>query len=691
MSKEVKVFLKMSNLGGTSFKLNYFKGFERLSEPFKYDLIMTAQSSDVNFESLIGQSATVSVSVGSLTRTYNGIVGHFEQDNTPFTPLGVWTVYRASLYPKFWLLKFSGQCRIFQNQSIVTIITSILDESQITYSNQVTSSGMDPLEFCVQYNETDFNFVSRLMELAGIFYFFQQTESGHTLVLADSVSAYTPCPKASVGKFHDAVVHEQPLLLVNSCFLTQRIVPQSNTLKSYNYLTPQTPLRADASGPSSAGGGTLTTYDEIYGQQGEGDQLVKVKLESEDVPQKMVEGVSTIPFFLPGHTFQLEGHPRSDANVTYVLYETIHEARLVEEGPEHPLYKNHYKGLPEATLFRAPQKTPKPRIYSTQTAVVTGQEGQEIYTEQYGRIKVKFHWDPSPKKDETTSCWIRVATLWAGQTWGTLFTPRVGHEVVVSFIDGDPDKPLVVGSVYNGENKPPYLPSEPTKSTIKSQTSPAKDESIPGYNEFRFEDKKGSEEIYIYAQKDFNMKIQNDHNITIVGGNRAITLEAQEEHEEQRQGQQSNDSLKLMNGDKSLEIVKGDYTILLDKGNISVTCAKGDVKFKVTGDISFECTGNFDVKAGQSITVEAGQSISEKAATSVSIEAGSEFSAKAGASAAIQAGAEFSAKAGASAAIEAGAEFSAKAGATADISGGAAVSIKGATVGVTGALITLNG
>jgi type VI secretion system secreted protein VgrG len=664
--KAAKIFLNVKTADGTPFKINTFRGVEKLSDLFEYSLLMTARSRDVKFDALMGKPATVSLQVGSQIRTYNGIIGRFEQEDTPFKPIDMWTVYRATLYPKLWLLNFSGQCRIFQNKSALEIIKNILDEHQITYANQATTRGLETRIFCVQYNETDLNFISRLMEEEGIFYFFQQTQESHTLVLADSVAAHLPCPSAASASFHNAAVQDQFMGKVSSCFLTERIVPQRNTLKSYNYLRPQNPLKASAAGASNAGGGEITTYDEIYEEQARGDGLVKVQIEAEDLPQKMSEGLSTVPFFLAGYKFNLENHPRKDANLSYVLYEVIHEARIVTEGSNEHLYKNSYRAFPTTIPFRPAQKARKPRIYGTQTAKVTGKPGEEIYTEEYGRIKVKFHWDPSESQDDTTSCWIRVATLWAGQKWGTLFTPRVGQEVVVSFIDGDPDKPLVVGSVYNGENKPPYLPSEPTKSTLKSQTSKKGDDASSGYNELRFEDKRLSEEIYIHAQKDFKIDIQNNHDIKIVGGNRSVTLEAQAEQEEERQGTQSNDSLKLMNGDKSLEIVKGNYTIRLDDGNITVTCLRGNLDFKVDGNISFDCTGNFNVKAVEAISLDAGSSITANAVGS------------------------FSAKAGSTATVAAVGSTEIEAGGSLDLKAIGSASLKAMTVSVTGLPIRLN-
>lgn len=580
MSK-AKVFLDVKLPAGGPFTLAHFRGIERLSDLFDYSLLITCPNRDVDFSGLMGKSATASVKVGSKTRTYNGIIGHFEEDDTPFKPFDFQTNYRAILYPKLWLLTFAGQCRIFQHKSTIDIIKSVLGEHQVEFSDHTTHAGRTKLEFCVQYNETDFNFISRLMEQEGIFYFFQQTEGNHVMILGDALSAHHPCPSASSASFHKEAVAEQNMLQVSSCLIQQRIVPKATMMGSYNYLTPQTRLRGHASGHSQGGGGKITVYDQIYEHQSRGDELAKISLQAKELPQKMVTGISTVPFFLAGYKFKLQEHPRKNANIEYTLYEVVHEARLKPDSSSEHLYENTYKAFPSSVTFKAPQITPKPHIYGTQTAKVTGKEGEEIYTEEYGRIKVKFHWDPSPENNESTSCWIRVATLWAGQKWGALYTPRVGQEVVVSFIDGDPDNPLVVGSVYNGDHKPPYRPSEPTKATLKSQTS--KKEGEAGFNEFRFEDKRDHEEIYLHAQRllkyfvgtDWDRTIEDNQNTTIVKGSRTTTLEAKTEKE-------GNDSLTLRHGNKSLQMDKGNYSAKLMEGNRTTTLMKGNDTLTLT-------------------------------------------------------------------------------------------------------------
>jgi type VI secretion system secreted protein VgrG len=711
-TKGAKIYLDVKAPGGTTFKINSFRGIERISDLFEYTLVMTTKNKDVSFDQMIGGTVTVSLSAGKDTRYFTGIIGKFEQEDTPFKPINVWTVYRATLYPKLWLLTLSGECRIFQNKTTIQIIKAVLDEHQVPFKDQLRRSGKEKREYCVQYNESDFNFISRLMEEEGIYYFFDQSREGHKLILTDNAQAHSYCPGARTAAFHDAAPVDQFLMKVSSCFITQRIVPRSDTLKSYNYLTPKTALKSTADGSRKAGGGSITNYRETFPTKARGDDLAKVKIQADDSSQKRVEGVSTVPFFLAGYRFKLERHPRVDANQEYVLYEVIHEATIVSEDNEPPLYQNTYNAFPSSVQFRAEQKTPKPRIYGSQTAKVTGKKNEEIYTEEYGRIKVKFHWDPSAKTDETTSCWIRVATMWSGKKWGTLFTPRIGQEVVVSFIDGDPDKPLIVGSVYNGDHKPPYLPGSPTKSTIKSQTSKATGTSSPGFNELRFEDKKYSEEIYMHAQKDFNMHIQNDHNITLVGGSRHIKLKASAEKNERRTSMKANDTLKLSNGDKTLTIVKGDYKIKLTKGDISVTCLSGDVKFKVIGDISFKCTGAFSVDALKEISFKAGQSISGLAGLDVGFTAGAQLSAKAGGTMSLQAGGMATLEAigsttvksavqlalaapslgvtgGGSVEITGGGSVGIKGGGSVDIKGGGAVNVKGGLVAISGGMITL--
>ena len=638
-NQEAKILLDVKMPGSTSFTLTDFYGVERLSSLFEYQLTLVTTSRTVNFETMMGNAVTVSMHVGSEKRTFSGIIGQFEQDDTPFNPLRVETVYRAMLYPSFWLLRFSGQCRAFQNESAIAIIQSVFTDHKLPHINKVQTAGKRSRDFCVQYNETDFDFVSRLMEEEGIFYYFEQMQTGHELVLADAPSVYASCPNAASASFHDSAVYEPLLGVVVSCFIKQRLGPNKMTLGSYNYLTPETPLSATAFGKTGTEGRDITQYKQIYEEKSQGESLAKVRLEEMEFPKKMVEGTSTNAFFLAGYKFDLKEHPRTDANISYAFYEVKHEAHLAPETSEH-FYSNTFQAFSSSVPFRPPLITPKPRIYGTQTAKVTGKQGEEIYTDDYGRIKVKFRWDPSKKTDDSTSCWIRVGEECSGKGWGTLFTPRVGMEVIVSFIDGDPDNPIVIGSVYNGENKPPYLPKDKEIWTIKDHSSP----NGTGFNEIRLKAKTGEEEVYVHAEKDFNIDIKHD-----------LTMKVEE-------------------GMHSLNIIKGNYIIELGEGNITITCKSGNVTLKAK-DVEMDCSGKFTVNA---------HAIALTAKTTLSLNGETGFSAETGGSSKISAGAASE--------LTAGGSVKVSGGGSAELSGGASTKVSaGGITSITGALVKLNG
>ena len=525
-------FLTLStSLEEQNLTLSHFQGREKISSLFEFELDLFSDSNSINFDELIAKKGTIKINLGlENTQLISGIFGRFEQISTPPKNYSAVTRYKAWLYPKLWLLQFSSNCKIFQNKSAMDIIKEILTEHTILFSDKTQTCGKSQIEFCVQYNESDFAFISRLMEEAGIFYFFSQGEEGETLVLADSPDAHESCPHVSEVKIMYGDVTQPFLMSMVECRLVQRVIPGSNKLVDYSYQTPSTALNASQEGSANAHGGKIYQYPGGFQQQSAGETLAKMRLESIEMLREVVEGTSTIPFFMTGYTFDLSNHPRTSLNEKYTLYEIRHEGRLVEKLDDEGMvtgrtlsYQNNFVGVPSSIPIRAPLVTPKPRIFGTQTAKVTGKKEEEIFTEDLGRIKVKFHWDQSEAKDDTTSCWIRVSYPWAGQQWGFLSTPRVGQEVVVAFIDGDPDLPIVVGSVYNGENKPPYLPEKTAQSGIKSNSS----KGGKGSNEFRFDDTKGSEEVYFHAQKDYNKVVENNESVKIVSGSRTVVIEAQ--------------------------------------------------------------------------------------------------------------------------------------------------------------------
>jgi type VI secretion system secreted protein VgrG len=323
--------------------------------------------------------------------------------------------------------------------------------------------------------------------------------------------------------------------------------------------------------------------------------MTSLQLASSEVEQLQLRGSSMCRAFQAGAKFTLTGHYSTAANTAYVLRSVSHHLEVSTAR-----YRNRFVAFPASATFRPPRVTPQSIIRGAQTAIVVGKSGEEIWTDQYGRVKVKFHWDQSTAQDETSSCWIRVAQPWAGQQWGGFFLPRIGQEVIISFLDGNPDRPIITGSVYNGQQTPPYgLPDEQTKSTIKSNSS----KGGSGFNELRFDDKQGSEEVFFQAQKDMNINILGDQAIT-VANNRKVTVTGDETH---------------TNSGKFTHTVNSDYVL-----NIS-----GNLKIQVSGAVSIESGTTFDIKAGTALTNKSGTSLTNQAGTSMSNEAQMSISSKA--------------------------------------------------------------
>ncbi|RMF88342.1 MAG: type VI secretion system tip protein VgrG, partial [Nitrospinota bacterium] len=358
----------------------------------------------------------------------------------------------------------------------------------------------------------------------------------------------------------------------------------------------------------------------------EGRKLVKLRMEEEEVPYQEIQGTSYCRDFRSGYQFELTDHYDRRQEGTYLLTTVQHSAvqspdYLSEgEASEAPYY-NSFTCIPEAIPFRPPRVTPKPVVQGLQSAVVVGKKGEEIWTDKYGRVRVQFHWDRKGKRDEQSTCWVRVAQPWAGKQWGAIFLPRIGQEVVVAFLEGDPDQPLVVGSVYNAENMPPYeLPANQTQSGIKTRSS--KGGGASNFNELRFEDKKGSEHIYFHAEKDFLRLVENDDKLA-VGHDQTIVIknnrtETVKEGDETVTIEQGNRTVSIDTGNETLQVKQGDRLVSVDMGNDTHQIKQGnrDVQIDMGNDTLTIKMGNQTTKLnlGKSST-EAMQSIELKVGT----------------------------------------------------------------------------
>jgi type VI secretion system secreted protein VgrG len=480
--------------------------------------------------------------------------------------------------PWTWFLTRTTDCRIFENKKAPDIIEKIFQDLGFSDFEMRITEQHPSREYCVQFRETDFNFVSRIMEEEGIFYFFKHEQGKHTMVLADNKSAYLDCEDKEIAYTAHPTVNNyigrwSPAYSYKSGKWTQR---------DYNFKTPQDKLEAKKNtllDTPKAQTYELYDFPGLYIRKGDGDGLTKLRMEEEEAAYHRVDGESDCRTFLPGHKFKLTKHDcKDEENKSYVLTSVRHIAtdhsHFSDEGPAQD-YRNSFTCIPDSVVYRPPRTTPKPVVHGIQTAVVTGPSGEDIYTDEYARIRVRFFWE----REGMDSLWARVSQPWAGKQWGVQFIPRIGMEVVVDFLEGDPDRPVIVGTVYNADNMPPYkLTDNKTQSGWKTRSTTGGGPS--NFNELRFEDKMGEEEIYFHAEKNFTRVVEN------------------------------NDSLKVgldkMNPGKQDIEVFGNRTTTIKQGDDNLTLNMGSKTTKVDlGSISYEALQKIELKVGASkITID---------------------------------------------------------------------------------------
>jgi len=505
-------------------------GFEELGRLYQYELELVSLKQDLALDDLLGKDLTVEMDLPSGdTRYVHGYVTEFSLTGGR----GRYATYSAIIHPWFWFLTQTSDCRIFQGKKVPEIIKEVCRDLGFTDFKDSLTAEYRNWEYCVQYRETDFNFISRLMEQEGIYYFFEHEDGKHTLVMCDAYGAHSPLPNYEKIPYYpptESVRREH----IHDWNLSKSVRTGSCAIGAFHFLKPKANLEVTSSIMHPHAHDDLEIYDypgEYY-ERGEGDRYVGVRMEELACDYERVKGETNARGVFPGGLFELEEFPRDDQNREYLVVSTQHSVTGVnyESGDASSLkYDCSFEAINSQDPFRAARTTPKPIVQGPQTALVVGKSGEEIWTDEYGRVKVQFHWDRYGKNDENSSCWIRVSQSWAGGQWGGMSIPRMGQEVVVDFIEGDPDRPIVTGRVYNKDNMPPYdLPADKTKSTLKSRST--KGASADNFNEIRFEDLKGSEEMYVHAEKDQNTVVENDQGI-LVEHNRNKTVDVdQEEH-----------------------------------------------------------------------------------------------------------------------------------------------------------------
>jgi type VI secretion system secreted protein VgrG len=566
-----------------------FEADEALSQPYTLEALLAAPLDvSVDEKALLGQDALLAVHLGDgEQRFFQGIVSCITRWEASTSQQS--QRYRVTVVPRWWTLKHTRNSRIFQEKTVPEIVHEVLGDALVEHRLELNGS-YSKRTYCVQYRESDFDFVSRLLEEEGIFYFFEHTQEAHTLVLADTSAG---CPAMS-GEAR--LVFRPPRKMVASGesvheFTSQlEVQPGAVALRDYNFIRPAQDLTATSTDDEAESSLEIYDYPGCYEEPGSGKSLAKVRLEELRARVELASGASNCRRLRTGHTLELDEHPVGSFNRGYLVLSARHVGRQPEVLPfeqaqgdaQQEAYSNTFTCLPAKVPYRPQRTTARPRISGAQTAIVVGPPGEEIHTDAHGRIKVQFHWDRDGGKDDKSSCWIRVSQAWAGPGWGALYLPRIGQEVVVEFLEGDPDRPLVTGSVYNGQNPPPItLPDNKTQSTLRSNSSPGGD----GFNELRFEDAAGQEQVYFHAQKDLDIVVENDKTQQ-VGGNETLLVKK--------------DRSRTIEGNQALEVKKNDDSVIGGNQSLRVdkdrsTSVGGNHTETVAGDQSVQVGGNQNV------------------------------------------------------------------------------------------------
>ena len=583
-----------------------FTGREAISQPFEFELELVSERPDLDLESLLHQAAFL-----AFDQAGHGIHGQIYRVAQGESGKRL-TRYHVTLRPQLAYLAHRTNQRIFQHLTVAKIISQVLQEHGIqanAYQFQLGSIYPER-EYCVQYDESDLHFVQRLCEEEGIHYHFQHSEQGHVLVFGDD---QTPFPKLAPTAYQQdsGLVADKPVIKRFGV----RVETRSSrvTRRDYDFEKPKLLMEADA---KSAFKPDLEDYDYPgrFVDRERGKHLSQRILERHRHDFELAQGDGDQPLLVSGHFLALTEHPRASWNDLWLLTEIHHEGKqpqvLEESVTSHTEvsdgfqqgYRNRFTATPWTVLYRPPLNHPKPRILGSQSAVVTGPAGEEIHCDEYGRIKVQFFWDREGQADDKTSCWLRVGSSWAGDRYGGIAIPRVGMEVLVTFLEGDPDQPLVTGCLYHAEHVVPYaLPANKTRSLFKTLSSPGGG----GYNELRIEDKKGAEQIYIHAERDWDENIEHDQKIRI-GNERHDTVEANSYSEFKAEEH------RTTHADRKSEVKANDHLTVGNNQHIKI----GTGQFINAGT-------EIHLSSGQKVVLEAGSELTFKAAGSfIKLDAG---------------------------------------------------------------------
>jgi type VI secretion system secreted protein VgrG len=600
--------LVTSSLPAGTLLLESFSGQEKLGEPYRYDLTLLSDDSNIAMDGVLGQPLAIRIEIQpGRYRYFHGIVTYFAKIGLTMSR----TRYRAIVNPKLSLFGYTRDCRIMneEGQTALTIVSDCLAQRGFTDLDlgSVSKDHLRKREYCLQYRETDLHFIQRLLEEEGIYYFFKHEENKHTMVLANALAAHAKVPGYEAIRYlpkqHKQAREEEHFWALS---VAGALYPGDYTVvQGYDYTKTRPTQVLFGKKPSTASqpGTDFEDYDYPGGLSiaAEAKEEALIREETDSIGNTHIEvegntmglGVGDLVKLIKSpldaslyNPFWSAADLEKDYIITSAIYAfSINQYETGDAGKSDKPFTATYTLVDSQTQIRPARSAIKPRIEGPQTAVVVGPSGEEIYTDKYGRVKVQFDWDRLGQNDEESSCWIRVAQVWAGKQWGAMHIPRIGQEVIVEFLDGDPDRPIVTGRVYNNDNMPPYsLPDNKTQSGIKSRSS--KGGSASNFNEIRFEDLKGKEELHIQAEKDMSTLVKNNESISV-------------------------------GGDRSISVTGNQSTTISGKGKSPIHSTT-----KVTGKYDLDVSDTIHIKAPTSITLECGGSKIEMLPGKITISAG---------------------------------------------------------------------
>ena len=596
---------------------------EALGRLYSAELELLSEDEQVKIDDILGQliSVTLTLENGG-ERYFTGYVSDFSQVGRAEHMVR----YQATLQPWMWFLSRTSDCRIFQQKTAPQIIEDVFRDCGFTDFENALSQEYRTWDYCVQYRESDFNFVSRLMEQEGIYYFFRHEQDKHMLVLADSPSAHSAFPGyGTIPYFPPDNQRRRDQDHIDGWLLSKSVQTGLVVLEDYDFTRPKANLQTQSKVTRKHANADYEVFDYPgeYQVFGDGEQYARRRIEEMQVGYERVQGQGDARGLAAGHVFSLEDYPREDQHREYLItsarYEIVSdEYYATPGGADEDLFRCHFHAIDYRTPFRALRNTPRPIVQGPQTAIVVGPAGEEIWTDKHGRVKVQFHWDRYGKADENSSCWVRVSQVWAGKKWGAMHIPRIGQEVIVEFLEGDPDRPIITGRVYNGDNMPVYdLPANQTQSGIKSRST--KNGTPENFNEIRFEDKKGQEQLYIHAEKNQDIVVENDETHW-VGHDRTKTIDNDETTTVGRDRTESvgrNETISIANN--RTEDVGKNETISIaenrteDVGKSETVAIGKDRSHDIGNDDALNVGKNLVINAGDSVLIKTGSaSISMK-------------------------------------------------------------------------------